>query len=412
MATNTLITNDIVLKEAMMHLENNLVVSKLCNRDFEPEFGKEVKNGDTIRIARPIRGQVRVGATMQPQDITEGRDTLTVATQIGADLEFTSADMTLKVDKFSERIIKPQMIALANHIDLAVMSELVDNCPNWVGTPGQTINSYADFALAPQRLDELSVPAGRVAILSPADHWGIVPTLAGTFIQGVNKSALERAKLPMIGDVDMYMSQNVVSHTNGTWSGSSPIAEIDGGTLSTDYATAKDSWTMTIHVDGLTANTGTVLKGDVITIEDVYAVNTITGAALPWLREFVVKQSVTADGTGDADVVISPPIITSGPYKTCSTAAVDGKNITLKGSVNTAYGQSIVFHPDAVTLAMPKMIKPQGAAFCEQRTFNGFSLRLIQGYDMVNDLPQWRFDCLYGVKAHQPWLATRVSGSA
>lgn len=412
MATNTLITNDIVLKEAMMHLENNLVISKLCNRDFEPEFGKEVKNGDTIRIARPVRGQVRVGTTMQPQDITEGRDTLTVATQIGADLEFTSKDMTLSVDKFSERIIKPQMIALANYIDLAVMQELVDNCPNWVGTPGQTINSYADFALAPQRLDELSVPAGRVAILSPADHWGIVPTLAGTFIQGVNKTALERAKLPMIGDVDMYMSQNVVTHTNGTWSGGSPIAEINNGTLSTTYASAKDSWKMTISIDGLTANTGTVLKGDVLTIENVYAVNTITGATLPWLREFVVKTSVTANSSGQADVEISPPIITSGPYKTCNAAAVDGANITLKGSVNTGYASNIVFHPDAVTLAMPKMIKPQGAAWCEQRTYNGFSLRLIQGYDMTNDLPQWRFDCLYGTKAHQPWLATRVSGSA
>ncbi|TAJ89728.1 P22 phage major capsid protein family protein [Reyranella sp.] len=411
MATNTLLTNDVILKEGMMQLEDNLVIAKLCNRDFEPEFGKAVKNGDTIRIARPIHGQVRTGAVMQPQDITEGRETLTIATQLGADLEFTSKDLTLSVDQFSKRILKPQMIRLATEIDLMVMRELSDNCPNWVGTPGQTINSYADFALAPQRLDELSVPSGRVAILSPADHWGLVPTLAGTFIQGVNRSALERAKLPMIGDVDMYMSQNVTTHTNGTWSGASPIAEIDNGTLSTTYAASKDTWTMTIHIDGLTANTGTVLKGDVITIENVYAVNTITGATLPWLREFVVKSSVTADGTGDADVTISPPIITSGPYMTCNAAAVDGANITLKGSVNVGYPQNLVFHPDAVTLAMPNMEKPKGAAWCEQQSYEGFNLRLTQGYDMTNDKSQWRFDCLVGVKAYQPWLATRVSGS-
>lgn len=416
MATNTLLTNDIILKEGMMHLYNELVVSKLCNRQFEGEFGGGinggVKAGSTIRIARPIRGQVRTGATMAPQDITEGREALTVATQIGADLEFTSADLTLSVDSFSERILKPQMISLANAIDVAVMTELVNKTPNWVGTPGQTINSYADFTPAPQRLDELSVPQGRVAILSPADHWGLISSMSGLYIQSTAKSALERAKMPPLGNIDMYMSQNVVTHTNGTWSGGSPIAEIDNGTLSTTYAACKDTWTMTIHIDGLTANTGTCLVGDVFTIENVYAVNTITGATLPWLREFTVRQSVTADGTGDADLVISPPIITSGPYKTCNAAAVDGANITLKGSVNTAYPQNVVFHPDAVTLAIPPMIKPQGAAWCEQRSYEGFTLRLVQGYDITNDVPQWRFDMLYGVVAHQPWLSTRVSGAS
>lgn len=413
MATNTLLTNDIILKEAMMNLDNNCVVSKLVNRDFEPNFGAETKNGETIRLARPIRGQVREGATMVPQDITEGRETLAITAQIGADLEFTSRDLTLSVDKFAERIIKPQMVKLANYLDLKIMTELANKTANWVGTPGQIINSYSDLAPAPQRLDEMSVPQDqRVAILSPADHWGLVPTVAGLYIQDTAKSALTKAKLPMVGNIDMYMSQNVTTHTNGTWSGGSPIAEIDNGTLSVTYATAKDTWTMTIHIDGLTANTGTCLVGDVFTIENVYAVNTVTGEALDFLREFVVRESVTADGTGDADLVISPPIITSGPYKTCSAAAVDGANITLKGAVNTAYRQNLVFHPDAITLAIPKMIKPQGAAWCESRSYNGLNLRLTQGYDMVNDVPQWRFDMLYALKAHQPWLSTRVSGAS
>lgn len=414
MATNTLLTNDIILKEAMMHLDNNLVVSKLCNRDFEAEFGKTVKAGDTIRLARPIRGQVRTGATRTPQDITEGRETLTVATQIGADLEFTSADLTLKVDQFSERILKPQMISIANNLDRAVMSELADKCPNWVGTPGQTLNAFSDLALAPQRLDELSVPAGRVGILSPADHWGMLASLTNIFSAGgaTGKNALERAKLPMIGDIDLYMSQNVITHTNGTWSSASPTAEINNGTLSVTYATAKDTWTMDITVDGLTNATGTAVAGDVITIEDVYAVNAITGATLPWLREFVVRTSTTADASGNATITISPPIITSGPYKTCSAAATNNANIVVKGSISTGYPQNIVFHPDAVTLAVVPMIKPQGAAWCESRSYNGLNLRLIQGYDGDNDMPWWRFDLLYGVKAHQPWLATRVSGSA
>lgn len=413
MATNTLITNSIILKDAMMFLDNECIVSKLVTRDFEPNFGKETKVGESIKLARPIRGQVREGATMVPQDITEGSETFAITAQIGADLEFTSRDLTLSVDDFGERILKPQMSALANYLDIKVMTELANKTPNWVGTPGQVVNSYADFALAPERLSEMSVPNdGRVGILSPHDHWSLLPTVAGLYVQDIAKSALTKAKLPMVGNVDLYESQNVIAHTNGTWSGSSPIAEIDNGTLSVTYATAKDTWTMTIHIDGLTSTTGTCLVGDVFTIENVYAVNPVTGSALDFLREFTVRESVTADGTGDADLVISPPIITSGPYKTCSAAAVDGANITLKGSVSTAYRQNLVFHPNACTLAIPKMIKPNGAAWCESRSYKGLNLRLVQGYDMNNDLPQWRFDMLYAVKAHQPWLSTRLSGTA
>ena len=413
MATNTLLTNDIILKEAMMHLENECVISKLVNRDFEPNFGAETKNGETIRLARPIRGQVRVGATMVAQDITEGRETLAITAQIGADLEFTSRDLTLSVDKFSERIIKPQMIKLANYIDGKIMLELADKTPNWVGTPGQTINSYADLALGPQRLDELSVPRdSRVAILSPGDHWGLVPTIAGLYIQDTAKSALTKAKLPMIGGVDMYMSQNVTTHTNGTWSSVSPTAEVNNGTLSVSYATCKDTWTMSLTIDGLTNTTGTCLVGDVFTIENVYAVNTITGDTLDYLQQFVVRANATADASGNAVLTISPPIITSGPYKTCNAAAVNNADIVVKGTVNTGYKQNLCFHPDAITLAIPKMIKPQGAAWCEARNYEGLNLRLTQGYDMVNDVPQWRFDMLYALKAHQPWLSARVSGTA
>ena len=108
MATNTLLTNDVILKYGIMHFFNNLVATKLVNRDYEAQFGgASAKNGSTIRIARPIRGQIRTGAAMQAQDITEGRTALTVATQFGADLEFTSEELTLDVDKFQERILKP-----------------------------------------------------------------------------------------------------------------------------------------------------------------------------------------------------------------------------------------------------------------------------------------------------------------
>ncbi len=96
--TNTLLTSDIILKEALLHLENEMVISKICNRDYEAAFansaGMAGKPGDTIRIRKPVRGVVRVGTTMQVQDVQEGKTTLAATNQIGADLEFSSQDLT------------------------------------------------------------------------------------------------------------------------------------------------------------------------------------------------------------------------------------------------------------------------------------------------------------------------------
>jgi hypothetical protein len=410
MATNTLLTNDVILKEGMMHLTNNIVAGKKINRDYEAQFGgSSAKNGATIRIARPIRGTVREGATMVPQDVTEGRTALTVATQLGADLEFTSADLTLSVDKFSERILKPQMIKLANHIDRLITTEMTDRAYNWVGTAGTVITAPAALFRGPNRLDNMAVPTdSRVGLVCPDDYWGVAGFLTGSFITDVAGSALKKAKLPLMGNVDMYMSQNVITHTNGNW-GVSAMAITT--TLSVTYATAKDTdyLSMSTQIKLVTAN-AVVNKGDVFTITSVNAVNPITKADAGFLQQFVVVNTVTASAGGVASVTISPAIITSGPYQTVTAAPADSALITWKGASATSFTNSLVYHKDAATLAMPALQKPQGAAWCESRSYDGFNLRLVQGYDMVNDLQSWRFDCLVGVLAHQPGLITRVSG--
>ncbi|MBS0219146.1 MAG: hypothetical protein JSR91_00240 [Proteobacteria bacterium] len=410
--TNNLLTPDIILREALMQLENELVLAKLVNRDYEQQFAKPLKPGDTIRIRRPVKGQVRTGAVRQVQDVDEGNTSLTVATQIGADLDFNSVDMTLKVEDFSDRYLRPQMIQIANKIDLDLHAELYQHCPNWVGTPGNTVNSFSDYALAPQRLDEFSIPRGDWnGILSPADYWGTIGSITALSADAPVKSALQNSKLGRFANTDTYMSQNVKAHTVGTW-GASPA--INGGSQGSTYAAVKTSkyLSQTLNVDGLTANTGTVSVGDVFTIDNVYAVNSVTGDALDFLKQFVVISAATADGSGAAALTISPAIITSGPYKTCSAVPADDAAITVKGTKGSSYRQNLVFQKDAVTLAVPPLVKPRGAVAVSSQTYKGITMRLIEGYDLNNDVSGWRFDVLYGVAATQSHFATRLSGSA
>lgn len=414
-ASNTIINPSIIAKESLRLLENNLVFANLSYRAYEDDFTAKsngFKPGDTISVRRPVSYTVRSGATASPQDTIEGKTTIVVDTQEGVDLQFASSDMTLKVSDFSERYLKPAMLRLANKIDLS-LAGLYSKVWNWTGTPGNTINSFADLAVAPQRLDEMSVPEDRrSAVLSPADNWGLLSSFTGLYVSDTAKTALQRARLPMqVAGLDPYSSNSVRNHTVGVATGT-PL--VNGASQNVTYATAKDTMSQTLNTDGWTNSTTGILKaGDVFTIAGVYSVNPVNKLTLPYLQQFVVQADADSGAsTGPAALTISPPIITSGAYQTVSAAPADNAAITVLGTGGTSYRQNLAFHRDAFALCMVPMEIPQGAYQAARESYKGLSIRVIPYYDGTNDIDNYRLDVLYGVKAINPHLATRVSGTA
>lgn len=418
MATNTTLTADIIAKEALMHLDNNLVFAKQVFRGYENDFAKKVNGyevGETISIRRPTDFTVRTNATMSTQDVTEGKVALTVNQRRGVDFEFTSQDLTLKIGELGERVIKPAMIQLANSVDTFVAG-LYSSVPNWVGTSGQVVNSFADFAKAPERLDEMAVPRDtRSAILSPADHWALLGSQTSLYMQDVAKGAYRKGSLGDIGGVDTFMSQNVLTHTAGTRTNA--LIDQSLTTATTTYSSVKDTMVQTIHMDGL-GTTKTIKKGDVFTIADVYAVNPVTKAALPFNKQFVVVSDVSSDAvtTGDADIEISPPLIWTGAFQnvavTSGVTDLNDKVVTWVQAAGAADRQNLVFHKNAFALAMVPLVSPPGAVDVSRQSYKGTSVRIIPVYDGTNDISKWRCDILFGGAAIDPRLATRLSGSA
>lgn len=410
---NSVLTNDIIAKEALMVLENELVFAGLVHRGYQDEFKNRTNGyatGDTVTIRKPARYTLRTGAAMSTQDSTEGSTTIVVDSQLGVDIGgWTSADRSLKIPEFSERFLKEGMRTIAQGID-AKVAGLYANVWNWVGTPGQTIDSFKDFALAPQRLDEMAVPsADRRATLSPADQWGLLGSVTGLYIQDTAKTALQRAKLPPLGGVDTYMTQNTPSHTVGLKAGT-PL--VKGASQSTTYASTKATGTQDLTTDGWTVSQNAVKAGDVLTLAGVYAVNPRSGATQTYLQQFVVQSDAAADSSGNATITVSPPIITSGAYQTVSAVPADNAAITVMGTASTAYPQNMVFHKNAFALAVVPMVSPEGAISVSRASYNGLSIRMIPVYTGSDDTSAWRMDVLCGVKAIYPDLATRVSGSA
>lgn len=409
---NTTLTADIIAKEAVMILDNNLVMAKNVFRGYENEFDKKIngyKVGETISIRKPTDFTVRDGAVLSAQDVTEGKTTITIDKRKGIDFAFSSQDLTLKIGELSERVIKPAMVQLANQIDTDLMA-LYKDVPSWVGTPGQTINSYADFAKGPERMDEYANPMdGRKAVLSPADHWGLLGSQTALFIQDAAKGAYRKGSLGEIGGVDTFMSQNVPTHTVGAHGGT-PL--VDGAAQNVTYASVKDTNTQTLITDGWTASSG-LKAGDVFTMAGVFAVNPVTKATLSFLKQFVITTDVTtnASAAADTNLTISPAIISSGAFQNVSAAPADNAAITYVGVASTGYRQNLMFHRNAFALVSVPLVSPPGAVEVSRQTYKGTSVRVIPVYDGVQDVSSWRLDILYGTKTIDPRLAHRISGS-
>lgn len=406
---NTVLTASIIAAEAISILDNNLVMGNQVFRGYDDEFDKNVngyKIGDTLTIRKPADYVVTDGAVMVAQDVVEGSTTIVMNKRKHVAFKFTSQDLTLKIGELSERVIKPAMVQMANQVDTDLMA-LYKNVPNWVGTPGQVVNSFADYALGPQRLDTGAVPFdGRSSVLSPADYWGMLGSQTALYIQGANKDAYRDGSLGMIGGVDTYMSQNVPNHTTGADLGGTVNQSVVTTTVT--YASVKDTNQQTITVASLNLN-----PGDVFTIgalgAGVYDVNPVTKQATDYLKQFVCV-SYAANS-----LVFSPALIWTGANQTGSvssgTTDLNTLAITGVGTAATAYRQNMIFRKNAFALVMKPLIAPPGAIEVARKSYKGLNVRVIPVYDGVNDESAWRCDILYGVKAIDPRQAVRLSGT-
>lgn len=415
--SNTTLTADIIANEALMILENNLVMGNLVYRGYEDEFSGQIngyKKGETVSVRRPTDFTVRDGKTAVNQDVVEGKIPITVDKQKGIDFKFSSQDLSLQIGELSERVIKPAMIQLANQIDLDLMG-LYNEVPKHVTIPAGGIDSFADFSLAAKLMDQCAIPQdGRYAVLSPADHWALLGSQTALFIQDAAKGAYRNGSLGKIGGIDTYMSQNVPVHTGGSRTTSDLVNQtiIDG---THTWANSKDSTYKEMGVDGMNGATDTVKKGDVFTVSDCNEVNPVSKANLGFLKQFVVMEDATASGNAIAAMKFWPPMILSGAQKTVHLTTgtdIDNNTVIWTGTASTDFTQNLFFHKNAFALTMVPMVKPPGATEVSRKSRNGISVRVIPYYDGTNDDSNWRLDVLYGVDVVDPRLAVRASLAA
>lgn len=415
MTAQSLLTPSVIAKEALFQLKNNLVMAKNVHRQYKDEF---VKVGNTVTIRKPVKFLASDGATLVKQDVEEGSTSIVINKRKHVGWAFNSQDLTLTIKDYSKRYIEPAAIALANQIDVDGLA-LYKKVWNWAGTPGQTVNSYADFALGPKRLDKMAVPKSmRKAVMGPDDTWALAGSQTALFFNSIGEKAYRQGSIGNIGNVATFMDQNLATHTVGTADAASALVRsVSNGTINalgyTTYAASKALGYMDLGTDGWDASL-TIKEGDVFTIANVYSVNPLSKVSTGELMNFVVRADVTSNATTSAETVvrIAPAIIVSGPYQNVDSIPADNAQITRIGTKATQYPQNLVFHENAFALVTVPLAMPDGAAFKSRESDDGISIRIIKDYDIVNDEDVIRLDVMYGWEAIYPDLASRLSGTA
>lgn len=401
---NSILTPSMITNEALMVLENSLVFANGVNRDYDDNFAKDgAKIGDTINIRKPARYAGRSGATMSIEDHTETSVPLQLNNQFGVDLSFTTKDLTLSLDEFSARILKPAMETIANKIDLDGLTMAYQSTFNAVGTPGTVPTALKTYLQAGAKMDDEATPrdGDRSLVISPWAQVEIVDTLKGLFMSGPEISKQYKSgQMGEAGGFKWGMDQNVVSHIVGPLGGTPAV----NGAGQSGSSLVTNGWTA--------AAAARLKKGDVFTIAGVFAVNPQTRLSTGQLRQFVVTGDVSSDASGNATIPIYPSITASGAFQTVTAAPGNGALLTVLGAANTVTPQNIAYHKNAFVLGSADLMLPQGvhkAARASSRSA-GLSVRMVQQYNITNDTMPVRFDVLYGWKAVYPELACRIAG--
>lgn len=398
---NTNLTIDMITLKALQILENSLVITRNVNRAYDDSFAIEgAKIGSTLRIRLPNRYLVRTGATLVTADYVEQRTTLSVTNQVGVDLNFTTAELTMEIDDFADRILKPGLSQVASYIDSDVASAY-SQIWNSVGTPGTTPSTSQVLLQGQQKLnEEAAVERPRYATVSPAANAGLVEGMKGFFnpVGTISRQFKEGMMGEgVLGYDEINMSQSIRMHTTGSW-----------GTGITANQTVATQGTTSMNIL-FTGSAKTWKVGDVFTVANVYAVNPQSRQSTGSLRQFVVTADLSATTSGV--ISFSPPIYTTASaLATVDTFPQTAATITMLGTAATQYPQNLIYHKDAITFATADLIMPRGVDMASRKQYNGISIRIVRQYDINNDKLPCRLDVLYGYKVIRPEMAVRLWG--
>ena len=397
-----------VTRKALSILHNKLVFTKKVNRQYNDKFARTgAKNGGVLDVRLPNEFTVRTGSTLAAQDVEERTTPVTVATQMGVDVNFSSTELTLSLDDFGERILEPAMSRLAAEIDSTAIAAALPYIANFENTTFGTAPVLSDVLAAKAMLNQSGAPSDNRYLMTESLATNSIIT-AGYNIYNPADEISRQYKTGMLGSIygmEHYESELTPTHTNGTRTDSTPVTDLSG------WANGDT----TITISGWTADQ-TLLAGDVFTVAGVYAVNYETKTPYAKLKQFVCTTDTTLTGTSDA-IPVGEKIYISGAHQNCynsawtdTSAAVVSVAAGGSGTADTSFVNSLFFHRDSFAFVTADLEMPQGVDFAARKVYDGISMRIVRAYDISSDKFPCRIDVLCGTSPlYNQWAGRMCS---
>lgn len=403
---NSLLTIDMITREALRLFRNSNWFLRTINRQFDEDFGRSGgKIGNQLRIRLPNDYTLRTGATANPQNTNERNTTLVLATQMGVDVSFSSAERTMQLDDYSTRILAPAVNTLAAGVATAVMAN-IEGAANLVqntDTGGLLISPTAGTWLAAGAiLDQMGAPRNdRFIVFDPLTQARTVTSLMGLFNPQAKISDQYMRGTVSVDTLgfDWGMDQTVILHQTGAY-----------GTPPTVGGANQTGSTLTIS-----ALAGPVAAGDIFTINGVRSVNRVTKQSTGSLAQFTVTAAASAGAT---TVSIYPPITpaatspapgTPVPFQTVDVSPASGAQITFATPAASRYRANFAYYSEAVTLATAELELPRGTHEAARETYDGISIRMVTDYAVLSDQFVTRLDILFGSLLLRPEWVVKVA---
>ena len=406
---NALLTIDMITREAVRLFRNSNWFLRTIGRQFDEEFGRAgAKIGQQLRIRLPNDYTLRTGPTAVPQGTNEQNTTLVLATQMGVDVSFSSAERALSLDDYSQRILAPAVNVLAGGVATAVMLniEQASNLVQNTDTAGAMISPTAGTWLAAGAiLDKNGAPRNdRFIVLDPLTQARTVTSLMGLFNPQVKISDQYIRGTITVDTLgfDWGMDQTVILHTTGAY-----------GTPPTVAGANQTGATLTV-----TALAGPLNVGDILVLAGVNSVNRVTKTSNGSPAQFVVTAPVAAGAT---TIPIYPPIIPGAtnatpppawnqvPFQTVDVSPANGAAITFATAASEQYRNNFAYYAEAVTLATAELELPRGVHEAARETYDGISMRMITDYAVLSDQFITRLDILFGSLMIRPEWCVKVA---
>jgi hypothetical protein len=410
--SNNLLTISKITNEALMVLENELTFTGQVDRNYDDQFAVVgAKIGQTVNVRRPGRFIGAVGPQLVVEDFNETSVPVTLSTQFQVSTQFTTQDLALSLDMFSDRILKPAIATVANKMDRDGLLVAKNNTANIVGTAGTAPTGLITYLTAAAYLDSEGAPRDgrRSCTIEPFTSSTIVDSLKGLFVptESISSQYTKGLMGRDSGGMNWFMDQNVVSQTFGSYATATLSCNV---TTATGFLTSGWAYSSNITIGSATA-ASTLNQGDTFTIAGVFAVNPQNRQSYGKLRNFVVQSTTAIGSGGTATVTVVPAVITAGQFQNVSVTSSGSQTVTPFNNTGVTSPQNILMHRNAFTLACADLELPEGVHFAGRASDKelGLSIRVVRQYTINNDSIPTRLDVLYGWAPLYPELACRIA---